>query len=151
MNWSVRVCVGSRAIRLLTPKASNVHLCMRFVRNLFGNDGSMSLAADLKQCLKLQTISHFLLSLPSHTCFHRQPTSFEKLCLGDEPVWKSFSSSYGILLAVASQHDPPYLRKWEKNLNTTFSEDQNNRLLLFAHKSSLCSKYQEITFKILTC
>lgn len=31
-----------------------------------------------------------------------------------------------------------------------FTEDEKNHILFFAYKSSLCSKYQEITYKILT-
>lgn len=99
---------------------------------------------------KISQLSHFIRSLPDNDCFHRQPTPFEELCLGDEPIRKSLSHSYNILLAHISQHDPPYLRKWERDLNITFTEDQKKRILLFAHKSSLCSKYQEITYKILT-
>lgn len=99
---------------------------------------------------RILQLSHFLRSLPEAIGFRRQPTPFEDLCLGDEPVRKSLSSSYNILLAHISQHDPPYLGKWERDLNVTFTEDQKNRILLFAHKSSLCSKYQEIAYKILT-
>lgn len=51
---------------------------------------------------------------------------------------------------LSSQHDPPYLSKWERDLNTTFSEDQKTQILFYAQKSSICKKYQEITFKIVS-
>lgn len=78
-----------------------------------------------------------------------QPTSFKDLCLGGGPILKSLSVSYSILLAGTFQQDPPYLLKWERVLNSTCSEDQINQILFFAHKSSLCSKYQT-SYKILT-
>lgn len=68
---------------------------------------------------KILQLSHFLQSLPDHICFHRQPTSFEYLCLGDEPLWKSLSSSYGTLPAGTSQHDSPYLSKWKKDIKAS--------------------------------
>lgn len=99
---------------------------------------------------KILQLTHFLKSLPDADGFRRQPTPFEELCLVDEPIRKSLSYSYNILLTITSQSVPPFLRKWERDLNTTFTEDQKTRIFLFAHKSSLCSKYQEITYKILT-
>lgn len=99
---------------------------------------------------KILQLSHFLRSLPEAKGFCRQPTPFEELCMGEEPIRKSLSLSYNILLNHTSQQDPPYLGKWERDLNITFTEDQKIRILFFAHKSSLCSKYQEVTFKILT-
>lgn len=99
---------------------------------------------------RISQFSHFLRSLPEVGGFRRQPSSFEDLCLGDGPIRKSLSYSYNILLNHTSQNDPSYLKKWERDLNVTFTEDQKNRILFFAHKSSLCSKYQEITYKILT-
>lgn len=86
---------------------------------------------------KILQLSHFLRSLPEVSGFCSQPTPFEELCMGEEPIRKSLSHSYNILLTHTSQQDPPYLRNWERNLNITFTEDQKTRILFFAHTVNL--------------
>lgn len=63
---------------------------------------------------------------------------FEDLCLSASAIRKSLSFSYCVLLDLSSQQDPPYLSKWERDLNTTFIEAQKHCILLFHHKPYLC-------------
>lgn len=40
-------------------------------------------------------------------------------------------------------YQPPYIEKWERDLNTTFTNEEVDRLIFFLHKASLSSKIQE--------
>lgn len=51
---------------------------------------------------------------------------------------------------IQATTDSPFLAKWERDLQTTFTTQQKEHIPLFAHKSSLCSKYQEISYKFTT-
>lgn len=45
---------------------------------------------------------------------------------------------------------PDFLRKWERDLNTTFSKAQCGKILLFALKASIATPTQELNYKIFT-
>lgn len=115
----------------------------------------VDLFGSLPQChrtgyMELLQLSCFLHSLPDPACFTRHLTPFEDLYFSEGPIRKSLSFSYHILLNFFSQQDSPYPSKWERDLNTTFTDNQKNRIFFFAHKSSLCSQYQKTTYKILS-
>lgn len=95
-------------------------------------------------------LSHLLQSLPKHTLFPRELHAFEEPCLGRDPIRGSLSTSYKHLLELHACSDPPFLAKWERELGVTFSGPQKERILFFVHKSSLCSRYQETTYKLMT-
>lgn len=99
---------------------------------------------------RINQLFHFLGSLPKPTHFVRKLHSFEELCLGEGPIQRSLSTSYKSLLDLHATEDPPFLAKWERDLQVTFTEPQKERILFFAQKSSMCSKYQETAYKIVT-
>lgn len=97
---------------------------------------------------RARQLSRFLGSLPKHVSFSWQLHSLEELCLVDGPICSSLSRSYKTLLDMQAITDPPFLAKWERDLQTTFTTPQKECIYFFVHKSSLCSKYQEITYKL---
>lgn len=114
-------------------------------RTLFTGSGSQFLNE-----WRVHQLSHFLNSLPKPHLFQRPLSPFGELCLGDGPIRKSLSLSYEALLDLHAQSESPFSSNWEKDLQVTFTNQQKDRILYFTHKSSLCSNYQETTYKIMT-
>lgn len=98
---------------------------------------------------RINQLSHFFGLLPKPALFTRKLHFFEELCLGEGPIQKSLSTSYKFLLDLHATEDPPFLAKLERDLQVTFTEPQKERILFFTQKSSLYSKYQETTYKIM--
>lgn len=62
----------------------------------------------------------------------------------------SLSHLYSLLTLENVPEDLPFLQQWERDLQTNFTQTQKDRILLFAHKSSVASKYEEGGYKLLT-
>lgn len=43
-----------------------------------------------------------------------------------------------------------FISKWERDLNRTFTSAQIQRIIMFALKSSICTKVQKTNYKLLT-
>lgn len=82
--------------------------------------------------------------------FPWQLHSFEELCLGEGPNHSYLYTSNKSLLDYKphATADLPFLVKWERDLQVTFTEPQKERILFFAQKSSFCSKYHETSYTI---
>lgn len=95
-------------------------------------------------------IRHFLTS--SHFVPSTSPSTsaLERLYLHNAPLCHRLSLMYRLLVEPQDSFIPPYLRKWENDLSRAFSKDQKERILYFAHRSSIASRFQEVGFKILT-
>lgn len=85
-------------------------------------------------CWRINQMSNFLGSLPKPTLFTRKPHSFEELCLGEVLTRKSLSTTYKSLIDLHSTEDPPFLSKWKRNLQVTFTEPQKE-CILFWHRN----------------
>lgn len=77
-------------------------------------------------------------------------TPFEKLCKSEGPIPHSISLLYEMLQSTESQGKPIYIREWERDLQHTFTEAQLSHLYQLTHKSSVDTKMQENSFKLLT-
>lgn len=55
-----------------------------------------------------------------------------------------------MLVTPGESFRPPYIAQWERDLSISFTDHQMDRMLFFAYKTSICSRYQEIGYKCLT-
>lgn len=95
-------------------------------------------------------LAHFIGSLPPPKPFQRHLTTFELLCLKQAPIQHAVSQAYQLLIAPPQDFKLPYITRWEQELGLQFTEKQVDRILLFSYKTSICAKYQEAGFKVLT-
>lgn len=95
-------------------------------------------------------IHHFLHSIPNPQDFSRQLTTFEDLCSETGPISHMLSQTYTLLNTPPEQPQLHCISSWEADLDLTFSTAQKQRIIHFALKSSLCTKTQEMNFKLLT-
>lgn len=99
---------------------------------------------------KHQQLLHFLHSLPKIPPFSK---TIDNLWGSLPRSWGdrgTLSLSFQLLMNICTQADQVYHYKWERDLQTILTKDQTGRITFFAYKASLCSKYQEITYKIMT-
>lgn len=80
----------------------------------------------------------------------RTPSKFEQICLKGEPVRHSLSLMYSLLIELKAPQKLAFMQAWERDLGVLFSKAQENKILLFTHKASMASRYQEGGYKILT-
>lgn len=80
-------------------------------------------------------------TLPSPDSFQRPLTPLEQLCEETGPCSHLLSKMYYV---------PPYIRKWERTLDRTFTQVQHRQIIHFALKSSISTRAQETNFKIMT-
>lgn len=95
-------------------------------------------------------LAHFIGSLPPPKPFQRHLTTFELLCLKQAPIQHAVSQAYQLLIAPPQDFKLPYITRWEQELGLQFTEKQVDRILLFSYKTSICAKYQDSGFKVLT-
>lgn len=95
-------------------------------------------------------LSAFLRSMPITFTAVRAPSMFEQLCLTGEPLRHPLSYLYALLIGLDGPQELAFLQAWARDLGVTFYEVQKDRILFFAHKASLASRYQEGGYKILT-
>lgn len=77
-------------------------------------------------------------------------TPFEQLFVQEEPVTHMVSELYKLLGSAAQLPKPIYIRKWERDLGTEFTDVQLSHLYYLTHSSSIDSKVQETNFKIMS-
>lgn len=77
-------------------------------------------------------------------------TPFERTYMTGGPIRWALSPSHKELLIAHSRGDAVLLLKLETDLETTFLENQKDCILVFAHKGTICNRYQEISYKIIT-
>ena len=95
-------------------------------------------------------LNAFLQSLRQRITGIRKPSGFEQICLKREPLRHSLSVIYALLIDLEAPQELGFLQAWERDLGITFTEIQKKKILLFAHKASMATKYQEGGYKILT-
>lgn len=95
-------------------------------------------------------LHHFIHSLANPTHFQRTVTTFENYCLDEGKLPQVLSKTYALLNSPSEQPDLSFLRKWEAELQWTFTKTQIQNILRFSLKSSICTKIQETNYKILT-
>lgn len=74
---------------------------------------------------------------------------FEKLCMSACPIHYSISVLYVMLQSAESRGKPVHIREWERDLQNTFTEAQLDHLYRLTHASSVNTKMQENSFKLL--
>lgn len=87
-------------------------------------------------------LHHFLCSLPYPQGFGRQQTTFEEYCSDEGTLPQVLSKSYSSLITPSDEQSRSCLRKWNRDLNCSFTSDQQN-IICFSLKSSICTKIQE--------
>lgn len=95
-------------------------------------------------------LAHFITAQPSPAPYLRPLTSFEQLCLEQEPARHTISITYQLLLTPPKGYRPPYIAKWERDLGIQLSERQVERIIRFTYKTSICANQQEAGFKVLS-
>lgn len=76
-------------------------------------------------------------------------TPFEHLFIVEEPAPHMIIEFYQLLSSAASTVKPPYVRAWERDLETVFTPAQLSSLYQLTRSSSIDSKTQELNYKIL--
>lgn len=99
---------------------------------------------------RYRQLHHFIRGLPHPIRPPSSLTPFEKLCKSVDPIPHSISVLYGLLQSAESQSKPIYIREWERDLQHTFTETQLSHLYHLTHISSVDTKMQENSFKLLT-
>lgn len=93
---------------------------------------------------------NFLTSLPPAKAFTQDFTSLEQGFISSTPLRYLVSLMYNLIIAHPRDFKPPYLLKWEKDLQMTLWTEQTNKILFFTHQASIYTKHQKTNFKILT-
>lgn len=108
------------------------------------------LAESLLQQINGELSSSRILWVHCLACTLPLEASFEELCLGEGSICGSLYISYKMFLELHAVAAPPFLAKRKTDLWVILTEPQKERILFFAQKSYLCSKYQESSYKIVT-
>lgn len=95
-------------------------------------------------------LHHFLHSLQTPGRFDRRLSTFEEYCSEDGVLTQVLSKTYSLLISPPEHLHLPWLEKWEKEMNRTFTRSQQQNIVRFSLKSSICTKIQESNYKILT-
>lgn len=99
---------------------------------------------------RLQQLTHFLSCLRRQGWSNRLNSPLENLCLAKAPSTHGVSEAYKVLIHPPEGFVPGFLWKWERDLDKTFSDEQHDHILYFVPCSSVVSKHQELSYKILT-
>lgn len=92
-----------------------------------------------------------LLLNSKHRAFYSLPLlPLEELCFKRSSVTNTTSLAYCLLNQKQHTDDLKHKEKWEKDLKTKISSKQWENACIMTHKCSLSTKYQEISYKILT-
>ncbi|KAM9311698.1 GLIPR1-like protein 2 [Gastrophryne carolinensis] len=79
----------------------------------------------------------------------RPHTDLEKTCLGEIPN-KHLTSKLYLQLVGERDSPPSFWREWEADLGTEFNEAQREKIASLAHRSSMATRVQESSYKVLT-
>lgn len=99
---------------------------------------------------RYRQLRHFINSLPQGA---RSPTSaspFERLCMADLAIPHAISVLYDLLLNMHTGGKPGFIRERERDLQHIFTEPQLEHLYRLTHSSTVDTKMQENSYKILT-
>lgn len=77
-------------------------------------------------------------------------TPLEHICYKRSPILKTTSMAYNWLTQSTPIDSHNHKERWEKDLGTKISDVQWEKACILAHKCSLSTKAQEISYKILT-
>ena len=77
-------------------------------------------------------------------------TEFERLWASEDPEPHLISVLYRLLEGVSPSPRPYFVREWERDLQTEFTDEQLYHLCRLTHKSSVDAKTQENNYKLLT-
>lgn len=108
--------------------------------------GMFNLPLDAWSSLQL---GHYLGSLSCVLGDLRELTVFEHLCLTDKPTKHTLANVMGGLRSPRATHPPHFIRQWKQDLGLSLSKKQIDRMLYFAHKSSVSNRYQEAGYKLI--
>lgn len=75
---------------------------------------------------------------------------FEGLCMSTSAIPHTISVLYDLLQSLSSEGKPRYIGEWERNLQHVFTETQLDHLYRLTHSSSVDTKMQENSYKVLT-
>lgn len=92
----------------------------------------------------------FLETLGPTEDYRRPHTKFEVYCEEKGPLSRTISKMYALLSAPPEDFIMPGLRKWERDLDQTFTPSQRQNIIYLSIKSLRCTKTQELNYKLLT-
>ena len=100
--------------------------------------------------LRSHQLNHFLRSLTPPATNPQPLTPLEDLCNSSGTTTHTLSVAYSLINAPCADFVPPGMLKWERELNRQFTAADEQRILRFTHKSSICAKTQETSYKLLS-
>lgn len=95
-------------------------------------------------------LKDFLMNSKHKLAYCKNITQLEQICLSGSQIAKSTSLIYSWLCQPSAKWHNKSKIIWEETLGVALSEAQWEKDSLFAHKCSLSSRYQEISYKVLT-
>ncbi|KAM4012270.1 LOW QUALITY PROTEIN: uncharacterized protein ACNLHF_005100 [Anomaloglossus baeobatrachus] len=98
--------------------------------------------------LHYMTIKRTIQPLLSQSNLTRPLTMFESYCSQTRSPKKVLSRLYNTLLTKELVVKRAYILKWEKDLNTTFTDAQTSQIYGASHGPSCCVRVQESSFKV---
>lgn len=115
------------------------------IKELMSEEGPFKLT--LWSALQLR---HFLDTIPNPRNFARSLTTFKEYCSDEGNITQVLSKTYSMLNCPATLPYPPFLDKWEQDLQRKFTLAQIQNIFRFALKTSVCTIIQESNYKLLT-
>uniref|UniRef100_A0A8C5PGP4 Reverse transcriptase domain-containing protein n=1 Tax=Leptobrachium leishanense TaxID=445787 RepID=A0A8C5PGP4_9ANUR len=95
-----------------------------------------------------QQIRHYLSSLQGGHALTRALSPFERLCTQKLPLTHGISTIYALLQSKETD-PPPYMGRWEAELNITMTEADWSTVLFLTHHGTRMVRYHETSYKIL--
>lgn len=94
-------------------------------------------------------LKYFLLNSKNKASYYLPMTPLEHICYKRSPNLKSTSMAYKWLTQLIPIDSHNHKKKWEIDLGIKLSDAQWEKACILAHKCSLSTKAQEISYKIL--
>ena len=94
-------------------------------------------------------LHHFLYTLKSPERFRRQLIIFEEYCTKEGTLTQTLSKMYTLLISPLEQLNLSWIEKWEREMDCKFTTSQRQNMIDLSLKSSICTKNQEINYKVL--
>lgn len=107
---------------------------------------NFSNSLDFLRCAQLGA---YVYKIPERFSDIRDLTTFERICLDGKSMRHLLSHSYSLLIRANVPQDLSF-NNGKGIYKPTSLKLKKDRILLFAHKSSMMSKYQEGGYKLLT-
>lgn len=99
---------------------------------------------------RYRQLKHFIDSLPQGVRSPTVASPFERLCMSSSITPHAISVLYELLQSSQEEEKLGFIREWERDLNHTFTESQLEHLFRLTHTSTVDTKMQENSYKVLT-